>query len=266
VRACVQIERRWSRSKFVQRVIVYRDVPRIEFELDIVWFELGDAKNDAPMLRVAFPANVRNGTFTCDTPFAPVARPTTGIEVPAQKWVDLSDASGGVALLNDSKYGHRCDGHVLEMTLLRASYDPDLYPDQGPHSIRYALLPHAGDWRSAGVADAGVLFNSPLTALEAPPHPGELPPLHGFIEIGPDSLVLSGVKKPEDGQGLIVRFYEIRGKACRATLRLPQNVRGARKLNLLEDPLEGAAAAACEANHVSLDVRPHEIVTLRVEL
>ncbi|UCG17104.1 MAG: alpha-mannosidase [Phycisphaerales bacterium] len=266
VRAVIQIERQWNRSSFIQRVIVYRDLPRVDFELDVTWFERGGPDRDAPTLRVAFPLNVRNPVFTCDTPFAAIVRPTNGQEVPAQKWIDLSDIRGGAALLNAGQYGHRCTGRTLETTLLRASYEPDPYPDQGPHLIRYALVPHAGRWDAAGIADAGLAFNVPLTGLEAGSHAGEFSPVHGFIELQPDNLVLSGIKKPEDGDGLIVRFYEIEGKATRATLRIPQGVRGARRVNLLEDPLDTADCPTCATDRVVVPVRPHEIVSLRVDL
>ena len=90
VRAVIQVERKWNRSSFTQRIIVYKDLARVDFELDARWFELGGHNQDAPMLRVGFPLNVKKGKFYCDTPFAAVARPTTGREVPAQKWTDLS--------------------------------------------------------------------------------------------------------------------------------------------------------------------------------
>jgi len=266
VRAVIEIRRHWSRSKFTQRIITYRDVPRIDFELDVAWFELGGPDVDAPMLRVAFPLNARNATFTCDTPFAAVQRPATGQEVPAQKWVDLSGPKGGAALLNAGKYGHRCLGDVLEMPLLRASYDPDVYPDQGPHAIRYALVPHAGTWQTAGIAEAGLAFNVPMTALEASPHPGDMQPVGSFVALGPEQFVLSGVKKPEDGNGLIVRFYEAHGKAGRARLRLPRHVHGTHRVNLIEDPLPSAEAPTHHEDVVELNVHPFEIVTLRVDL
>ncbi len=266
VRAVIEVRRQWSRSKFTQRIIAYRDVPRIDFELEAAWFELGGPDVDAPMLRVAFPLNVRNAVFTCDTPFAAVQRPTTGQEVPAQKWVDLSGPKGGAALLNTGKYGHRCQDDVLEMTLLRASYDPDEYPDQGPHVIRYALVPHAGSWQAAGIAEAGLAFNVPMSVLEASPHPGDMPPVGSFIRLEPAQFLLSGVKRPEDGDGLIIRFYEAHGKAGRAKLRLPRHVHAARRVNLIEDPLPDAEAPTHHEDAIELNVRPFEIVTLRVDL
>ncbi len=202
VRAVIEVWRHWARSTFVQRIIVYRDLPRVDFELDARWFELGSPDQDAPMLRVGFGLNVRKGRFVCDTPFAAVERPTTGQEVPAQQWVDLSGRAAAQALLNETKYGHRCTGEELEMTLLRASYDPDPYPDQGPHLIRYSLLPHAGDWQTAGIAQAGRAFNLPAQAIETPPAAtGDLPAGTSLLSLAPLTWSFQPSRRPRKAMG-----------------------------------------------------------------
>lgn len=265
VRAVIEVCRRWNRSFFIQRIYVYRDLPRVEFELEAHWFEQGGPTKDAPMLRVTFPVSVRKGRFFCDTPFAAVERPTDGQEVPAQKWVDLSNANGGVALLNDSKYGHRCDGNELEITLLRASYEPDPYPDQGPHLIRYAVLPHAGDWRKGLVAQEGLFFNTPLLAIETPPNQkGQLSGSGSLMSLSPHNIQLSGIKLAEDDEALIIRIYEAYGKTTIATLTLPQPIRRVERVNLIEQPLEGVAQAETAGSTMRVAIRAHEIVILKV--
>jgi len=268
VRACIEVWRKWSRSIFVQRIYVYRDTPRVEFELEAHWFELSTPTSDAPMLRVSFPLNVRKGRFFCDTPFAAVERPTTGREVPAQKWIDLSNArEGGAALLNDSKYGHRCEGNVMETTLLRASVDPDPYPDQGPHLIRYALLPHAGDWKKGRVMAEGRAFNTPMLALETPPgQKGTLRAEAATMALQPGHMELSGVKKAEDDTSLVIRFHEAEGRSAQAVLALPGPVRKAERVDLLEQPLKGAGRPRVADNTIRLRVKAHEIVTLKVRM
>lgn len=265
VRATIEVWRKWNRSLFIQRIHVYRDLPRVEFEIEAHWFEHGGSTIDSPMLRVAFPVNVKKGRFFCDTPFAAVERPIDGHEVPAQKWVDLSNAAGGVALLNDSKYGHRCDGNVLEITLLRASYEPDPYPDQGPHIIRYAILPHAGDWRKALIAREGLGFNAPILAIETPPNQkGQFSESGGLMSLSPNNIQLSGVKRAEDDDSLIIRFYESSGMATMAVLTWPRPVRSVKRVNLLEQPMEDVAEAAVDGHTIRVAVRAHEIVTLKI--
>ena len=41
--------------------------------------------------------------------------------------------------------------------------------------MRYALVPHANDWKEARVYRDGLEFNHPLLARVAAPHPGPLP-------------------------------------------------------------------------------------------
>lgn len=267
VRAVIEVVRKKDRSSFVQRIIVYKDLPRVDFELDACWFQLGNHEIGVPMLRVAFPLNVKNAEFVCDTPFAAVERPTTGQEVPAQKWTDLSGDEGGAALLNNSKYGHRCEGKTLEMTLLRASYDPDLYPDQGPHHIRYSLYPHAGNWDKASVDEQGISYNCPLLAIEATPsEKGQVRSGRSFLSLKPKNLFLSAIKKAEDGDFLIVRFCEGHGKKTQATLDFGRPVKSVTRVNLLEEPLVSPEPATAKGSKVNVSVKPHEIVTLRVSL
>ena len=59
------------------------------------------------------------------------------------------------ALLTDSKYGYSCFGGELRLSLLRSPKSPDPEADMGAHDFAYALVPHAGGWRDAGVRRRG---------------------------------------------------------------------------------------------------------------
>lgn len=267
VRVCVESVRRWGKSKFIQRTYVYRGHPRIDVELEAHWFEQGSGTELSPMLRVEFPLAIDQPTFTCHTPFAAVTRPASGQEVPAQRWVDASNKRVGVALLNQSKYGHAMKERTLTLTLLRSSYDPDIYPDQGLHRIRYALLPHAGDFRRGQVWDEADAFNVPALATEPPSlalgnaH-ATRPEEDSLLSLQGAGLVLSGIKHAEEGSAVVVRFSETQGKPQPATLTLPFDIAAAQRLDLLERPLDAGAAPSVSGRTVTVAVHPHEIVTL----
>jgi alpha-mannosidase len=82
---------------------------------------------------------------------------------------------------------------------------------------------------------------------------------------GPENLFPAAFKKSEDGQAWIVRFFEGQGRSANAVIRLAQAPKKAERVNLLEEPVEGAAAPSIEGNSVRVKVKPHEIVTLRLE-
>jgi alpha-mannosidase len=269
VQACVEAVKTWGRSRFIQRTLVYRSYPRIDFELEAHWFEQGAPDTDAPMLRVVFPLAIKNARFDCHVPFDVVSRPVNGREVPAQQWVDVTDGTNGIALLNRTKYGHSYGEGELKLTLLRSAYNPDVYPDQGLHRIRYALFPHAGDWKS-GVWSEAEGFNVPPIAAEPPSsalgrthasRPEKVP----LIAVDPPEIVLSGIKQSEDGSMVVVRLVEVNGTRSNARLTLPGSVQSAERLDLLERPLTAAAAPVVADGTVSVILKPHEIVTIGIK-
>ncbi len=270
VRATIEVVKKWGRSKFVQRTYIYKSYPRIDFDLDAHWFEVGDGVNPAPFLRTTFDLALDNPAFYSQVPFDVVSRPTTGQEVPAQQWVDLSNGKNGLALLNRTKFGHSLEKGQLRLSLLRATYNPDLYPNIGINHIQYSLFPHTGDWKN-GVWAEGEQFNVPVYAAEPPslslakthatrPENGSL------LQVSPSEIVLSGIKQGEDGKSLIVRLAEVNGKETFAVITLPVKVKSARRVNLIELPLDSDQKPVTEGKTIRVKVKPHEIVTLSVEV
>ena len=73
---------------------------------------------------------------------------------------------------------------------------------------------------------------------------------------------MPAAKKTEDGDGLLLRFYEWGGESGMATLHLPAGIAGARATNLMEVP-EGDALPT-SSDTVSVPYTPYSIVTVRV--
>ncbi|MDP2983148.1 MAG: glycoside hydrolase family 38 C-terminal domain-containing protein [Candidatus Latescibacter sp.] len=270
VRACIETVKKWGNSKFVQRTYIYRSYPRIDFELDVHWFERFDAAAGAPMLRVIFPVALDNPHFSCHVPFDVVERPADGHDVPAQRWVDISGGDNGIALLNRSKYGHSFENGELRLSLLRSFNTPDIYPDQGIHHIQYALFPHKGDWKN-GVWDEGDAYNVPSLSIEPPSAAlgrgnAFLPEELSFISVNKGNVVLSGLKESENGDEMVARLFEVNGERTPITLTLPSNVLSARRLNLIEQPLDAAEKSVVDGRTISVTMRPHEIVTLGIKV
>ncbi|MDD4644931.1 MAG: glycoside hydrolase family 38 C-terminal domain-containing protein, partial [Bacteroidales bacterium] len=167
VRATIEVIKKWGKSKFIQRTYIYKSYPRIDFDLEAHWFETGDGVNPAPFLKTTFDLAIESPVFNSQVPFDVVSRSVKGQEVPAQQWVDVSDGKNGIALLNRTKFGHSFEDGQLRLSLLRASYYPDIYPNMGINHIQYSLYPHAGDWTN-GVWAEGENFNVPVYAAEPP--------------------------------------------------------------------------------------------------
>jgi len=292
VRACVESVKTWGKSRFIVRTYLYRSYPRIGYDLEVHWLETGSDTTDSPMLRALFPFAIDNPYFYCQVPFDVVERPTDlrktppsyknflndwtkneepdGQEVPAQKWVDLTDGITGIALLNNSKYGHSYHNGELRITLMRSAGEPDIYPNIGKFNISYALYPHSGDWKD-GVWPEGEDFNIPVYAAEPPSMAlvtshATRPEEASFFSVDSPGVVITGIKQSEDGNELVVRLCEIFGKETMVNIKLPVNVSTARRLNIIELPLESPNKPAVKGNSVQVTIKPNEIVTLGLTL
>ena len=181
----------------------------------------------SPCMRAPRPTRCRSAT--------PSARRTgrrAGIgratRCPGHRWADLSEHGFGVALLNDCKYGWSCFGNELRLSLLRSPRMPDPEADIGRHEFAYALLPHAGGWREAGVVGEAVCFNAPLRATS-----GAVP--ESFASVDDPNLVLDTIKRAEDSDALVLRLYEAHGARGLARVRVAEPFSSARRANALED-------------------------------
>jgi len=244
-------------SRLVQTVRLDAGSARLDFHAEVEWRERHR------MLKVAFPLRIHAGHATYEMPFGHAERPThystpadlARYEVPGHRWADLSEHGFGVALLNDCKYGHSAFEGTLRLSLLRAPTSPDPEADQGEHRFAYALMPHAGGWREAGVVAEARRFNQPLLWARGAAEP------RSFAAVDDPNLVIDTIKRAEDSSALVVRLYEAHGARGTARLRLGFPVREAVFANLLEDPADPAHVDGAE---IEVPYRPYEIITLLV--
>jgi Glycosyl hydrolases family 38 C-terminal beta sandwich domain len=159
--------------------------------------------------------------------------------------------------------GYDAKGNLLRLSLLRSPTWPDPDADQGHQHFSYALYPHSGTWKQALTVRQGYDFNYHLTAMQVSPHSGRLPGSFSFLKATPENVVVTAMKKTEDGDGLLVRFYEWSGKAADVTLTLPPGIVSASLANLMEKP-EGSPLPVSDERKVTVPVTPFHIQTVIV--
>ncbi len=201
---------------------------------------------------------------------------------PQRGWACLSDGRVGVTVANRGLLeveARRTEGGAeIALTLLRAVgwLSRDDFPCRkghagpglavpgaqcpGRHTFRYALIPHAGDWRAAFAEADG--FQTDLRALATPSHPGPLPPVLSFVQIDPPALRLSALKPPEEGEGLILRVWNIEDRPVEGTVHFWRPFARAVRVNMAEAAMEELAAAT---DTLRLPVGGREVVTVRIE-
>jgi alpha-mannosidase len=264
LRAAIRVKKHFQKSTFTQDITLAAVSPRLDVHMTADWRE------DQILLKVAFPVAAQSDVATFEMPYGAIERPTTRntpeekaqFEVPAHRWADLSDARGGVSLLNESKYGYDAKGNVLRLTLLRSPKWPDPAADRGEHHFTYSFYPHAGSWKEAGTVRRGYELNVPLVPVAAANHAGTLPPVHSFVSTAQENVVITAVKKAEDDSAWIVRFYEFAGRGGDVRLRFAVPPASANEVTLMEAPVSPLTVTGAE---VVIPTRPYEIKTLKLE-
>ncbi|MFD0678730.1 MULTISPECIES: alpha-mannosidase [unclassified Paenibacillus] len=278
LRAVIRFKWEYGPTRIEQDMILYADHPRIDFSTWVDWHER------ETLLKVAFPVCVRAAAATYEIQFGHVQRPThwntswdyARFETCAHKWVDLSERGFGVSLLNDCKYGHDIKDHVMRLTLIKSSNKPDPQCDKGEHTFTYSLLPHEGDWFTAGTAEQAHRLNVPVTVMEiadsstvanhassAGTTANVLPAELSFISVAGDHVMIDSIKKAEDSDSWIVRCYEYAGKRGHVMFHTHYSIVEAAEVNLAE--LE-AEAMNHEANEIGAYFNPFELKTFRLTL
>lgn len=83
------------------------------------------------------------------------------------------------------------------------------------------------------------------------------------MEIKQDNVILTAMKKTEDGNSLLFRFFEWAGKSGDVQITVPPGAVEARLTNLMEQAEVGALPIQ-GANQITVPVHPYEIVSVRV--
>ena len=173
----------------------------------------------------------------------------------------------GAALINDSKYGYQATDNALRLTLLRSSFDPDPLPEMGAHQIRFALRPYTDQFEVSDITRAGYAFNHPLIPVGTTAHEGELAPEASGLEILTPNIMLSGLKKAEDADAVIIRLYEMTGVTTLAQVRLSEMFAlpnaAAFEVDFLEQPL-ARNTATVDGDVLTVEVPAFGIASVQV--
>lgn len=231
-----------EKSTWIMLIRFFKRNRGIEVENNVDWHE------KHRLAKAEFACNVLTRKALCDTSAGYIERDThtntswqqARFEVCHHNWCDLSEADGGIALINDCKYGVGFKDNTMSLSLLRATVRPDVTSDMGQHSFCYMILPHEKDAVSARINNISLEYNVPLVKTDAEWS------LEKF-----EGLFLQAAKFSEDGTMIVLRLSEQNGS--RGSIKLPFE---ATVLDMLERE---------QYKTDVIDYSPFEIVTLGIK-
>ncbi len=216
---------RLRNSELTTAVYLDKGSDRINIDCQCNWLETGRPGGYVPQLNIVFPLALEGTVRHFEVPFGAIRRDARNMDLPALRWADISGivkgtgSQAGLTVMTDSKYGYRAGDDSLAVSLIRSSYDPDPFPELGEHRFSLALRPHYGPCDKAAAFRQAIAFEQPLIVSQATAGGGTMPSEGSFLEVMNDNLVLSALKRQEDGDGIVVRLYEIAGRDTQAKIR-----------------------------------------------
>jgi len=290
-------EDRTGRSKkliplYVKSVVsLHRGSKRVDISTSV------DNNTKDHRLRAVFPSGIKTDYSWADSKFDVVKRPIKPelrtkehLEEPSKthpydSFVDLSDSDKGLAIMSDGLTEFEVQDNPereIAITLIRCVGDlsredlitrpggagwPQKTPDaqcQGDWTFNYSIYSHTGDWLKSKVYKEVLNYRVALRpvqdfTIEKKDIKKPLPSQANFITLSPDNLVISCLKKAEDDDMLVLRFYNISNRSTKGKVSSFKNIRKAYLLNMNEE-IKGVLKVA--KNSIHINASPKKVITL----
>ncbi len=264
LRAIVMIRYRNGSSSLVVYVKMYRGSRRIDFEVN------ASIRERRKLLKAWFYPMINTDYAWFDTPYGVIKRPVhrntswdrARFEVPMLSWMALEEGGYGFALISPVKHGVSVEYNSIGLSLLKTPIYPDPLSDSGTVSFSYTIIPYPGSWLDAGIHVEAEKMANPLLVYvsDIGREPSDIIS-NSFIEVSPGNVVLKSIKKAEDRDTIIMRFFETGNRRGILRIKTMFPVEGAWRTNILEDRITKIKA---NKGLVEYGYRPYEIITIEV--
>ena len=278
-----------------QEIILHEGVKRVDFNNRVL-------KDSTPLLELyfAFPFKVDQPQFTFEAsnsvirPFKDQLPGSNTNYYSVQHWAEVFDGEVGITLTpidshlvefggihpfhvspahrnvepKDFKQGFVDEADVttgyMYSFALASNFCTNFQPtQQGDLLFRYSLTTHEGNWQTGQPRDFGWARANPLMPVVINQHTeGHRPTSDSFCRIDKTNVVLTTLKRAEDGDGFIVRLVETEGRQSDVSVQLPFiEIAEAARTDLVERDL---GPLTCQRHSVAVSVKPFGITTIRL--
>ncbi len=242
--------------------------------------------NSAETVFYAFPFAVPGGMFHVEIPGVVAKYPdefrpeTEWTYMPAYSFVSASNDRVSMVLASREApnfsfrsmrkfFEHRllpdlANTTIFAMPLTKQSVNRhDFDFEGGTYEFHYALTSSRGPFRPAEALRFGWGFQRRLLVAPLSNPKGALPPAKSFLDVGTGEVLVSALKRADDGRGLIVRLWNPGVQPVTAKLSLPDSqVTAGWRTDLLERDTGGEYPGG--AGGIAVPCGAREFVTVRL--
>ncbi len=265
---------RYPTIKINKEIIVYKNIPRIDFVTRI--------SNRCPYVRIRakFETDFEVERVAREVQFGVIEHSAKEISEmgpestpPTLNWISCYGKSRGITVLNRGIPANEVRGNSIYLTLIRSVGILASDGESGPfiptpdalelrdYVFDYSLYPHIGDWRQADSHRQARQFNRGLIAVRTFGQ-GNRRREGWHLQLKPSSLILSALKRSEDESGIILRIYESEGRKIEGEIRFFKKLKEVHETDLLENEIR---KLEYKGNCIRMEISPYEIKTLKIK-
>jgi alpha-mannosidase len=263
--------------EWIQKVIISRNLPWIEFQYDVFW----QAVNKR--IRIAFPSRAQTDKGLYSIPYGALWRDRYEMtehklyspngDWPALHYVASCPSAEipGLAVINTGTPSARIENGIVMHSVLRSPgfghclfrYAQE-YPmptseirDGGFHQFRFGLMPFDGSIPE--LHRVGSIMNSKTPVFKLR---GKNLPISKSFSINQIGVFIESVKPAYDG-GIALRVVEMEGKQQEVELTVPDDIGKAAITNMLE---KNGQDALIVRGAIRFQIKPYQILTIVLEV
>ncbi|MDO6604124.1 discoidin domain-containing protein [Arenibacter palladensis] len=267
-----------------QQIIIYHQVKRIDFNIDI----LGWNGTKYREFRLALPLKMKDSKVTYEVPMGTV---TIGEdEMPGfaggrywpdnknvhprevQNFISTNNDDIGVTLSSSvSVFDHLdptdypIESPTIQPILLASRkschWNGNWYLQQGDHHYSFSLSSHQAGWEN-GYKQA-IQANNPILPVNSQNKKGTLPAEKSFVSVSQANTLVSTVKKCDDDEDVVIRVYDIEGIDNQVEINTFFSISKAQRTNIIE---ENGITMEADKNSLNATIGHHAIETFKLNL
>lgn len=265
LRSTISYETHFHNSSIKVEAALDSGSRRLNYKVECDWHEIGNLQTGIPRLQFIMPVPFENTTYVQDIPFGLIERKEFGTDTPAMSFTAAfgEGKDHGIAISSKNTYGYRCEDDSVALALLRSSFEPDPYPENGICCSEFCVSFIEGRPDDHELIQYFQEYNCSMDVVSGNRHPGNMALEKSSLKVDADSVMVSTVKAAEESEELVIRLYETDGKEQQAVIHLDREIQAACKTDLLEREL---SSLEIDGASVSIPVMPHEITTVKIRL
>jgi len=254
-------------SKITVKVSIDKDSAKLDYDVKCDWQERAAIGNFIPQLNFFMPFGYECEKYRYDIPFGTIERQGMDMDVPANSWimgVPKNSGSKGVMIVTRTKYGFRGNANSATLTLIRSSYNPDPYPENGIHNIQFAvnIVDHASNIE---LIKQSFDYNHPIKFMPGTVHRGSLPLQKSFLSMETGNAAISAIKMCEENSskgGMIIRAYETEGSRTKVVLQFARKINRAYYVDINENAVDTGLSISIDGRKVEFEIDAYSVASI----